>query len=122
MWLERLQAHRILMNAVQDGWLVGYPVFGWMTAPVAWCSLRLAMRVGGFVRWLSEEGAHLLVCSDLSCSTISGDLGGDLTQLVAERPCVLSGGPRGSCRCRGSGPACHGMALLSVRVLGVLLA
>ena len=67
-------------------------------------------------------GAHLLVCSDLSCSTISGDLGGDLTQLVAERPCVLSGGPRGSCRCRGSGPACHGIALLSISVLGVLLA
>ena len=26
---------------MRDGWPVGYPVFGWMAAPMAWCSLLL---------------------------------------------------------------------------------
>ena len=40
MWLQRLQAHRILINIGADGWPMGYPVFGWIATPVAWCSLR----------------------------------------------------------------------------------
>ena len=75
MWLQRLQAHRILMNA-GTGWLAG-GISGARLDDCACGLVLLRSAMGG--RWfrpLAVEVAHLLVCSDLSCSTICGDLGG----------------------------------------------